>query len=64
MVGPQGLEPWSTAASPLIGQRSRPRVKDSHLTLCNVMLLIMLSCHWTACIWGLQATFSPLSSPP
>jgi potassium voltage-gated channel Eag-related subfamily H protein 7 len=37
-------------------------INYSHLTLCGVVIMVCLSCHWCACVWGLQATFDPLNS--
>ena len=39
-------------------------INYSHLSLFTVVILILISCHWTACIWGLQAMFDPLNSWP
>eukprot|EP00908_Phaeocystis_cordata_P016844 Transcript_28161.p1 GENE.Transcript_28161~~Transcript_28161.p1 ORF type:complete len:808 (-),score=261.71 Transcript_28161:1095-3518(-) len=30
------------------------------LSLCSILVIIVLTCHWTACLWGLAASFSPL----
>ena len=32
------------------------------MSLANIMTLIIISCHWLACVWGLQASFDPLNS--
>ena len=37
-------------------------INYSYLTLTSICVGILLSCHWVACIWGLQATFDPLKS--
>ena len=39
-------------------------INYSYLTLASVMTAILISCHWTACIWGLQATFDMLGAWP
>lgn len=40
----------------------RMSINYSYLTLTGVVTMIVISCHWVACIWGLQATFEPLNS--
>lgn len=32
------------------------------MSLANIMTLIIITCHWLACVWGLQASFMPLDS--
>ena len=39
-----------------------PYVPPQYLSLVSVMISIVLACHWTACVWGLQASFNPLGS--
>ena len=39
-------------------------INYAHLSLGMVVILILLSCHWTACLWGLQAMFDPLEAWP
>ena len=39
-------------------------INYSYLTLSSVMIAIVLTCHWTACLWGIQALFEPLDSWP
>jgi hypothetical protein len=40
----------------------RISIDYSALSLLTVMILILLSCHWTACIWGLTANMDPINS--
>jgi potassium voltage-gated channel Eag-related subfamily H protein 7 len=40
----------------------RSSINYAHLTLCGVIIMVCLTCHWCACVWGLQATFDPLNS--
>ena len=40
----------------------RVSINYSYLSLANVMVIIVLGCHWVACVWGLQASFNPLNS--
>jgi hypothetical protein len=40
----------------------RISINYDHLSLVTVMVGILLVCHWTACVWALQATFNPLGS--
>jgi hypothetical protein len=42
----------------------RMSINYAHLSLATCVAIILLGCHWTACIWGLQATFNPLGSWP
>ena len=37
-------------------------INYAYLSLANVMVFITIGCHWVACMWGLQASFAPLSS--
>ena len=37
-------------------------INYSMLGLTNVTITILVGCHWTACIWGLQAMFQPLAT--
>ncbi|KAL1515906.1 hypothetical protein AB1Y20_002520 [Prymnesium parvum] len=40
----------------------RISIDYTYFSLFTVVTSILLTCHWTACIWGLQATFDPLHS--
>ena len=40
----------------------RMSINYSVLTLCGAITSIGVTCHWMACIWGMQATFNPLNS--
>jgi hypothetical protein len=40
----------------------RMSINYSNLTLFNVIMGILIACHWFACIWGLQASFNPMNS--
>ena len=40
----------------------RISINYSYLTLFGITTGIVISCHWVACIWGMQATFQPLNS--
>ena len=40
----------------------RISINYSYLTLGGIMSGILITCHWIACIWGLQASFWPLNS--
>ena len=40
----------------------RMSINYSYLTLGAVTTMIVVACHWVACIWGLQASFAPLNS--
>lgn len=40
----------------------RMSINYNSLELCSVVAAIVVTCHWTACIWGLEATFSPINS--
>jgi hypothetical protein len=40
----------------------RLNINYAHLTLGNLIVGILVACHWFACIWGLQASFDPMSS--
>ena len=40
----------------------RVSINYSYLSLANVMTIIVIGCHWVACVWGLQASFAPLDS--
>ena len=47
-----------------IFKRWEMRLSINYATLqfSGIILIILISCHWFACIWGLQATFDPLNS--
>ena len=32
------------------------------LSLFTILIVIILTCHWTACLWGIAAGFDPLNS--
>jgi len=40
----------------------RISINYSYMTLMSISTVIFLTCHWIACIWGLQAMFNPLNS--
>ena len=40
----------------------RLSINYSHLSLASVALGVAVTCHWFACIWGLQASFARLNS--
>ena len=40
----------------------RMSINYSVLTLVGTVMGITVSCHWVACVWGLQATFEPMNS--
>lgn len=40
----------------------RVTINYSYMSLANIMTLIIISCHWLACVWGLEASFDPLNS--
>ena len=40
----------------------RMSINYSFLTLAGTVIGIAVSCHWVACVWGLQATFNPMMS--
>ena len=40
----------------------RMSIDYSVLTITVLLLVILLTCHWTACVWGLAASFAPLDS--
>ncbi|KAL3927497.1 MAG: hypothetical protein SGPRY_002795 [Prymnesium sp.] len=42
----------------------RISINYTYFSLFTVITGILLACHWTACIWGLQAAFDPLNSWP
>ena len=43
---------------------TRISINYASLDVVSVVVLILASCHWLACLWGLQASFAPLHSWP
>lgn len=37
-------------------------INYEHLSLAGVVTVILLVCHWIACLWGLTASFDPMNS--
>ena len=42
----------------------RISINYAYLSVTNLVISIVIGCHWMACIWGLQASFNPLQSWP
>lgn len=40
----------------------RVSINYAYLGLIQALLAIIMSCHWFACVWGLQSSFNPLST--
>ena len=37
-------------------------INYEHLSLAGVVTVILLVCHWIACLWGLTGSFDPMNS--
>lgn len=42
----------------------RMSINYAYLSLTQTIVMLVVGCHWFACIWGLQASFNPLGSWP